>query len=210
MTGSMHSVSHAAMGAQLAPARPTQTAASALAALEGPLHVYYRHARALPATGTIVQIRYIFLVYIINNFTLQTECQPCAVGTRCSVCTSGAPDACILCASCGDNQVSARIPPYCACPPNFFDNYPTQIDCQLCVSTVCATCNNTQTCSTCATSTQSRIGSNCSCPSGFGDDGLNAQCFSCNNPRCYSCKDFSLNCVSCVGTLNANQSRLLP
>ncbi len=65
MTGSMHSVSHAAMGAQLALARPSQTVASALAALEGPLHVYYRHARVLPATGTIVQIRYFFFLFIL-------------------------------------------------------------------------------------------------------------------------------------------------
>jgi hypothetical protein len=58
MIRSTHSVSHAAMGAQLALARPTQTAASALAALEGPLHVCYQHARVLLATGIIVQIRY--------------------------------------------------------------------------------------------------------------------------------------------------------
>jgi hypothetical protein len=64
--------------------------------------------------------------------------------------------------------VYSRVGVNCVCPPNlpYYDNSPTQTDCQPCISHACATCASGSSCSSCVSSTPSRTGSLCLCPSG--------------------------------------------
>ena len=64
----------------------------------------------------------------ITHISTQTECQACAIGGKCKVCTSSAADACIVCAG-SSNMIVPRSPPYCGCSSGFFDAYPTSLDC---------------------------------------------------------------------------------